>query len=65
MTLKDNNNGTFSIVAPCSFEDKYLTDQQIVDIYKKIHNWDVKLGDKNWIALAREIEKEIKNVQKT
>ena len=34
---------------------KELTDEEIIDAYKKIHGWDVKLGDKNWIGLAREL----------
>ena len=36
MTLKDNNDGTFGIVAPCSFEKpKPLSDEEILNAIKK------------------------------
>jgi len=36
MTLKDNKDGTFSIVAPCSFEKlKPLSDDEIVKLWFK------------------------------
>ena len=36
MTLKDNNDGTFSIVAPCNFDKpKQLTDDELHQIFRK------------------------------
>ena len=62
MTLKDNNDGTFSIVAPCSFEKpKPLSNQEIL---KFIHEKFVMFGfeadyivdDNELIDFARAIE---------
>lgn len=55
MTLKDNNDGTFSIVAPCSFEKpKPLSNQEILKL------WDADCTNV-WasylIEFARAIEK--------
>lgn len=62
MTIKDNGDGTFSIVAPCSFEkSKPLSNQEIL---KFIHEKFVMFGfeadyivdDNELIDFARAIE---------
>ena len=59
MTLKNNNNGTISIVAPCSFEKpKPLSDEEIVNIWE-IANYESKYyeASNNFaIEFARAIE---------
>lgn len=53
MTLKDNNDGTFSIVAPCSFEKpKPLSDEEIDEVSKAI--WE-----RPWLEKHREFARAI------
>ena len=41
-----------------------LTFEEIKQIYKDAFGWDIKSPNDNWVLLAREIEKRIKDAQK-
>lgn len=61
MGLRDNEDGTFSVVATSSFRE--LTDDEIVAVYKEVFGWDVKTSDRNWVGLARALIKKLQEIK--